>query len=316
MSRRSHAFTVTAIAEELDDARVAAITHALARTGADVGTAERRSERAPAVVAIAITAPGSDAPAREQARALRRELLAACGPGDDVDIAVTDTTVTAPGPWLLVADMDSTLIEIEVIDELARRHGVYDEVAAVTARAMRGELDFEASLRARVARLTGLDASVMADLAARLPIMPGAAALVRGIKRTGGWAAVVSGGFTFGTAAVAARLGLDHAFANELVIAGGRLTGEVVDPVVTPERKAQVVDELAARHGLARERVVAVGDGANDLLMLARAGLGVAFHAKPRVAAAADTALTTGGLERVLYVLGWRRADVDALVAP
>ena len=312
MSRPDHAFTVTAIAEELDDARVAAIAQVLAGAGAEVDTPGRLSDRAPGVVAIAITIPAGDTPARDQARTLRHAILAACG-ADALDVAVTDAAVSAPGPRILVADMDSTLIEIEVIDELARYHGVYDEVAAVTARAMRGELDFEASLRARVARLAGLDAAVLADLAARLPIMPGAAALVRGFHQAGGWAAVVSGGFTFGTTAVAARLGLDHAFANTLEIAGGRLTGQLVEPVVTPLRKAQVVDELAALHGLPRERVVAVGDGANDLLMLAQAGLGVAFHAKPRVAAAADTALTTGGLERILYVLGWTRAQVDAL---
>jgi phosphoserine phosphatase len=143
--------------------------------------------------------------------------------------------------------------------------------------------------------------------------MPGAAALVRGMKRDGGFAAVVSGGFTFGTDVVRARLGLDHAYANTLEIAGGKVTGKLVDPVVTPLRKQQLVGELAQAHGLPVERVVAVGDGANDLLMLGQAGLGVAFHAKPKVAAAADTALTAGGLERILYVLGWTRAEIDAL---
>lgn len=306
---------MTVIAGELDDARVDGITAELAKHGAAIDATTRLSPRAPAVVAIAITLPGieSDVTARARGRALRHALIAACGPDGGLDVAVTEAAVAAPGPRLLVADMDSTLIKIEVIDELARRHGVYDEVAAVTARAMRGELDFEASLRARVARLEGLDAAATADIAATLPIMEGAATLVRGFKRAGGHAAVVSGGFTFGTDAVAARLGLDHAFANTLEIAGGRLTGQLVDPVVTPHRKAELVDELAAQHGLAHDRVVAVGDGANDLLMLGRAGLGVAFHAKPKVAAAADTALTDGGLERILYVLGWTRADVDAL---
>lgn len=305
---------MTALAGELDAARVDEITRELASHGAAIEATAWLSPRAPAVVAIAITLPGiGDVPSRARGRALRHAVLASCGKDGGLDVAVTAAEVVAPGPRLLVADMDSTLIEIEVIDELARRHGVYDEVAAVTARAMRGELDFEASLRARVARLAGLSETAMAEVAATLPIMDGAAALVRGIKRDGGHAAVVSGGFTFGTDAVAARLGLDHAFANTLEIAGGRLTGQLIDPVVTPHRKAELVDELAARHGLPLERVVAVGDGANDLLMLGRAGLGVAFHAKPKVAAAADTALTGGGLERILYVLGWTRADVDAL---
>jgi phosphoserine phosphatase len=209
--------------------------------------------------------------------------------------------------------MDSTLIQCECIDELARRHGVGDEIADITRRAMLGELDFESSLQARVARLAGLDAAVLDELAAELPITEGAARLVRGVRARGGQAAVVSGGFTFATTALALRLGLDHAHANTLGIAHGRLTGTLDGPVVGPQRKAALVDELAAAAGVPLHRVVAIGDGANDLLMLDRAGLGVAFHAKPRVATAADTALTAGGLDRVLYLLGWRRAEIDAL---
>jgi phosphoserine phosphatase len=313
LERSDHAFTVTAIADELDDASVDAIHRQLTAGGADVLTSTWLSRQAPSVVATAITLHGSHAPDRARARALRHSLLAALAPNGGIDFTVTTAAVSARGPRLLIADMDSTLIKIEVIDELARRHGVYDEIAALTARAMRGELDFEASLRARVARLVGLGEPALADVAATLPIMDGAATLVRGIKRDGGFSAVVSGGFTFGTDVVRATLGLDHAYANTLDIADGALTGRLIDPVVTPFRKQQLVDELAQRHGLPLDRVVAVGDGANDLLMLGQAGLGVAFHAKPKVAAAADTALTAGGLERILYVLGWTRAEIDAL---
>lgn len=307
-------FTLTAIAEDAVDAD--AVRAALIAAGA-VPLADRwLSERAPAVLAVELELPvAGDQTPRAAARALRRRMLDGLAGSTGVDIAVVTAAVAAPGPRLLVADMDSTLIQCECIDELARRHGVGDEIADITRRAMLGELDFEASLQARVARLAGLDAAVLDELAASLPITEGAARLVRGVRAGGGQAAVVSGGFTFATSALALRLGLDHAHANTLGIARGRLTGTLDGPVVGPQRKAALVDELAAAAGVPQHRVVAIGDGANDLLMLDRAGLGVAFHAKPRVAAAADTALTAGGLDRVLYLLGWRHADIDALDA-
>jgi phosphoserine phosphatase len=308
-------FTVTALGDDLDDARAAALADSLRAAGAVLLTSTWLSERAPGVIRVDIEAPAAGGqPPRAAGRALRRALLDEPGAAG-IDIAVVTAAVAAPGPRLLVADMDSTLIQCECIDELARRHGVGDEIADLTRRAMLGELDFEQSLHARVARLAGLDAAVLDDLAASLPITDGAARLVRGVRAAGGQAAVVSGGFTFATGALVARLGLDHAHANTLGVAGGRLTGEVIGDVVTPQRKAALVEELAAAAGLALDRVVAIGDGANDLLMLDRAGLGVAFHAKPKVAAAADTAITRGGLERVLYLLGWTRADVEALDA-
>lgn len=260
-------------------------------------------------------APPPDARAR--ARALRHALAAAVTAGDPgavVDLAVQLARPAPRAPRLVVMDMDSTVITIEVIDELARRHGVGAEVAAITARAMAGELDFEASLRARVARLAGLPVTVLDDVAATLPVTPGAARLIAAIRALGGWTAIVSGGFTFAAAPLAARLGVDHVHANRLAIADGRLTGGLDGAIVTPARKAALVGELAARHGLDLGLTVAIGDGANDLLMLARAGLGVAFHGKPRVAAAADTAISAGGLDRVLAVLGLSDDDVGALV--
>lgn len=303
--------TVTVLGDDLDDAGVAAITSALTAAGAELLTSVWLSRRSPGVIAIELTLRRAAAePVRAAARALRNELLAAV---PDVDVAVVSAAVAAPGPRLLVADMDSTLIQCECIDELAGRHGVGAEIADITRRAMLGELDFESSLHARVARLAGLDAAALDELAAALPITDGAATLVRGIRADGGQAAVVSGGFTFATTALVAHLGLDHAHANQLGIAAGRLTGEVLGAVVTPQRKAALVDELAAAAGLPLDRVVAIGDGANDLLMLDRAGLGVAFHAKPRVAESADTAITRGGLDRVLYLLGWDRERIDAL---
>jgi phosphoserine phosphatase len=163
--------------------------------------------------------------------------------------------------------MDSTLIQCECIDELARRHGVGDEIAAITRRAMLGELDFEASLRERVASLAGLDAAVLDELAAALPITDGAARLVRGVRARGGQAAVVSGGFTFATGALALRLGLDHAHANSLGVAHGRLTGTLDGPIVGPQRKAALVGELAAAAGLPLARVIAIGNGLRRVLL-------------------------------------------------
>jgi phosphoserine phosphatase len=253
---------------------------------------------------------------RVRARELRRALLdqlAAARPEAALDVAVQLARPPARAPRLLVMDMDATVITIEVIDELARRHGVGDEVAAITARAMAGELDFEASLRARVARLAGLPADVLDDVAATLPLTDGAQRLVTSVRALGGWTAIASGGFTFAAEPLAARLGLDHAFANRLAIAGGRVTGELVGAVVDPARKAALVGELAVLHGLDLAHTVAIGDGANDLLMLARAGLGIAFHGKPRVVAAADTSIDRGGLDRALYLLGLSDADQAAL---
>lgn len=300
---------VTALAADQRSSPRAALLDALVALGH-----APRAERALAadVHEVELDLPG-DEPPRARARDLRAALLARLhGPALDLAVAVDRPPPRAPR--LFVFDMDSTLITIEVIDELARRHGVGAEVAAVTARAMAGELDFEASLRARVARLAGLPADVLADVAATLPITAGAARLVDVVHRLGGRAAVVSGGFTFAATALAARLGLDHAHANTLALADGHLTGAVVGAVVTPARKAALVGELAAVHGLDLACTVAVGDGANDLLMLERAGLGVAFHAKPKLAAAADTALSVGGLDRALYLLGLS-ADEQAALA-
>lgn len=273
------------------------------------------AEAADGAIADAIAAPTPDARAR--ARALRHALateVATGAPDAIVDLAVQLARPAPRTPRLVVMDMDSTVITIEVIDELARRHGVGAEVEAITARAMAGELDFEASLRARVARLAGLSVAVLDDVAATLPVTAGAARLIAAIRALGGWTAIVSGGFTFAAEPLAARLGVDHAHANRLAIADGRLTGGLDGAIVTPARKAALVGELAAGHGLDLGHTVAIGDGANDLPMLARAGLGVAFHGKPRVAAAADTAIRAGGLDRVLALLGLSDDDVRALV--
>ncbi len=229
-----------------------------------------------------------------------------------VDIALQEDSIWRRHRRLICFDMDSTLIQAEVIDELARRHGVYDEVAAVTERAMRGELDFQQSFRERMAKLKGLDESVLAEIAEHLPLMDGLERLMTQLKRLGYRTAILSGGFSYFARHLQARLGFDEIHANELLIEGGKVTGEVREPIVDAERKAQLLREIAEREGLTLEQTIAVGDGANDLKMLATAGLGIAFRAKPLVKSQARQSISTLGLDAVLYLIGYRQADLDA----
>jgi len=207
---------------------------------------------------------------------------------------------------LVVLDVDSTLVEDEVIELIADRAGVRAEVAAVTERAMRGELDFAESLHARVATLAGLPVSVLDEVRAEVRVTAGVPELIAGVHAAGGMIAAVSGGFHEVLDPLATDLGLDAWRANRLATADGRLTGLVDGPVVDAAAKAAALDEWAAAAGLPRARTVAIGDGANDLGMMARAGLSIAFDAKPRVRAAADLALDVRDLSAVLGLLGLR----------
>jgi len=214
---------------------------------------------------------------------------------------------------MLLADMDSTMIRQECIDELAEVAGVGDRVRAVTARAMNGELDFEDALRERVALLAGLDAGVIDRvLAERITHMPGGRTLVATMKARGGYAALVSGGFTAFTGAVAAALGFDEHRANTLLAENGTLTGQVATPILGRDAKVAALHEITARLGIAPADVIAVGDGANDLGMLGAAGTGVALHAKPSVQAACDLRINHGDLTALLYLQGYARADFAA----
>lgn len=211
---------------------------------------------------------------------------------------------------MLLADMDSTMIEQECIDELAAEAGVGARVAEITARAMNGGLDFEGALRERVGLLAGLDASVIDRvIETRISFMPGGAALLATMKADGAYAALVSGGFTAFTAHVAGALGFDENRANRLLIEDGRLTGAVGMPILGREAKVQALEEITARLGLSEAEVMAVGDGANDLGMLGRAGAGVALHAKPAVAAQCDIRINHGDLSALLYIQGYSRID-------
>jgi phosphoserine phosphatase len=212
---------------------------------------------------------------------------------------------------LLLADMDSTLIEQECVDELAARAGIGAKVAAITERAMRGEIAFEPALRERVGLLAGLEAAIIEELLeTRITLTPGARILVQTMRKAGAYTALVSGGFEQFTGVVAARLGLDAHRANRLIVEDGALTGKVAEPILGRDAKLATLRDLAARRGLALAETLAVGDGANDLAMLGEAGLGVAFRAKPAVAAAAHARIDHADLSALLYVQGYRKAEV------
>ncbi len=229
----------------------------------------------------------------------------------DVDIAFQEDSVFRRHRRLVVFDMDSTLIETEVIDELAREAGVGEEVGRVTEQAMRGELDFAESLTARVALLKGLDAAVLEKIAERLPLTEGVERLISTLKSVGYKTAILSGGFRWFGERLQERLGIDYVYANELEIVDGKVTGRVVGDIIDGARKAELLCEIAEREGIRLDQVIAVGDGANDLPMLAIAGLGIAFRAKPIVRESARQAISTLGLDGVLYLLGFTDLDIE-----
>jgi phosphoserine phosphatase len=226
-----------------------------------------------------------------------------------VDIAVQKDTPFRRNRRLVAFDMDSTLIEAEVIDELAIEAGVGDQVIAITESAMRGEIDFNESFIRRVALLKGLDESVLEQVANRLPITEGAERLVSTLKKLGYKTAILSGGFQYFGRFLQNKLGIDYVHANELEIVDGKVTGNVTGTIVNGERKAFLLQDIANKESISLEQTIAIGDGANDLPMLSKAGLGIAFRAKPLVRENAEQAISTLGLDGVLYLLGIRDRD-------
>jgi phosphoserine phosphatase len=297
---RSH---VTVLGMPLKAAAVAAIAGRIADTGANIDRIDRMA-RYP-VTAIELHVSGAD-PHRLRAHLAQEAATQA------VDVAVQPATLLRHGMRLVVMDVDSTLVQGEVIEMLAEHAGCRDEVAAVTEAAMRGELDFEASLRQRVALLAGTDEAALDRVYDEIVLAPGARTLVRTLKRLGYRFAIVSGGFTRVTDRLAADLGIDFAAANELEVEDGRLTGRLLGPILDRAGKAAALRRFAERAGVAPAATVAIGDGANDLDMLSAAGLGIAFNAKPVVQEAADTSVNVPYLDSIMYLLGISREEVEA----
>lgn len=294
---------VTLLGQPLRAGAIAAVTGRIAACGGNIDRITRLS-RYP-IMSFELLVSGGDP------GTLRAELAAEAA-AQRVDVAVQPAGLYRRAKRLICMDVDSTLVTGEVIELLAKHAGCGHQVAAITARAMAGELDFEQALRQRVALLEGLPASAIDEVSDQLVLTPGARTAVRTLKRLGYVLAIVSGGFTQVTDKLKDRLGLDYAHANTLEIADGRLTGRLIGPVVDRAAKAASLERFAAAAGVPLSQTVAVGDGANDLDMLARAGLGIAFNAKPIVCRAADTALSVPYLDAILFLLGITREEIEA----
>ena len=308
-AQRAQRYVVTAIGKSLGAVEMHALSTVLAEYGGNIARISRLSHGALGSVEVHVDLPEGEAP-----EPLKEGLLR-LGTNGAFDIALQREGIFRRSKRLVVMDMDSTLISIEVIDELARAHGVAAQVAAVTELAMAGEMDYDESLRRRLALLRGLDVGVLKRLAAELPLSDGAERLIRALKRLGYRTAVISGGFSIAADVLKAQLGIDYAYSNTLEIVDGKLTGRVIGPIVNAQRKAELLDTIAQSEGVLLDQVIAVGDGANDLLMLEKAGLGIAFRAKPKLRAAADLAISAGGLDSILYLLGLSAREVEEVLA-
>lgn len=303
VARQRGRLHVTVLGSPLAPAVIAAIAGRIAASGANIDRIGRLAHRPVTCIEFDVSGAAPEA---------LRAALARESAGLGADIAVQRGGLHRRAMRMVVMDVDSTLLQDEAIDQLAGMAGCAAEVSALTAAAMRGEIDYAKALRQRVALLAGLEAAVMDELLENLRLAPGARTLVRTLKRLGYRCGVVSGGFTQVTDWLTAELGLDYAAANTLQIADGRLTGRITGQLIDRPGKERMLRQFAARAGVPLSQTVAVGDGANDLDMIAAAGLGIAFNARPAVRSAADTSVSVPHLDAILYLLGISGDDVEA----